>query len=235
MRLASKLAVATVGAVVMYIPTFGLPDLFGACLSTVGVASAAPSPTCAGDLRECLRLSAKEGLYGVRYVTADDVSRCMEAFNACTQGTLRGTPNPPKSTSASGGQSTIVPQRFKISYPNQPDYVQDCQVSGTNVSCTYSWDSQMPYGTFTGKGEVSGVLSGSTITGTQNHRQVAHSSECDLEAQVSGPVSYAFRADGTLTMRVGPLQQQFGPCGNAPAGSSTVPVSEGTATWSAIG
>jgi hypothetical protein len=43
--------------------------------------AAAPSLTCGGDLRECLRLSAKTEIYGARYVTAEDVARCVEAFN----------------------------------------------------------------------------------------------------------------------------------------------------------
>ena len=57
-RLLPKLALATVAAIAMYASTLGLPVL-GSCLGKAGVADAAPSPTCGGDLRECLRLSAK--------------------------------------------------------------------------------------------------------------------------------------------------------------------------------
>ncbi len=104
----SKLAVVTVAAVGLYIPTIGLPVPLGSCLRTVGVAAAAPSQTCGGDERECLRRSAKTGLYGVRYVTPEDVAKCVEAFNACIHGTLNGggNPVPPTSTSPTGGNKT---------------------------------------------------------------------------------------------------------------------------------
>ena len=114
----SKLALTTVAAVGLYIPTIGLPVTPGSCLRTVGVASAAPSPTCGGDERECLRRSAKTGLYGVRYVTPEDVAKCVEAFNACIHGTLNGggNPVPPTSTSPGGRNRTTLPQHFGINY-----------------------------------------------------------------------------------------------------------------------
>ena len=119
-RLARKLALATVAAVGLYLAALALP-ISSLCLSTGGMASAAPSPTCGGDLRECLRLSAQTGIYGARYVTAADVARCMEAFNSCIHGGVSaGNPNPPTSTSTgSGGSGKGLPQHFGITFRNR--------------------------------------------------------------------------------------------------------------------
>lgn len=93
---------------------------FGLHAATLGLpasvscfhAGAAPSRTCGGDLRECLRLSAKTGLYGACYVTAEDVATCMEAFNACIHGTSGGgvnPPGPPGGTPPGGGTVSSSP------------------------------------------------------------------------------------------------------------------------------
>ena len=130
-RLVPKLALATAAAVGLYASAGGLlPGPFGNCLRSTGVATAAPSPTCANDLRECLRVSARTGLYGVRYVTAEDVARCVEAFDACIHGTIQGNPHPPASTSSpGGGNKTGMPQRFKIT---QDAFTLDCAVDDDN-------------------------------------------------------------------------------------------------------
>jgi hypothetical protein len=76
----SKFALAAVAAVGLYVPTLGLP-LPDSCMHTIGVAGAAPAPSrsCGGDLRECLRQSAdlRQTTFGGRYVTAEDVARCV--------------------------------------------------------------------------------------------------------------------------------------------------------------
>ncbi len=77
-------------------PLLGLP-IPSSCTRTVGT-----SPMCA----ECVRQSAQTGLYGARYVTAEDVARCMEAFNACAHGTLQGNPNPTATSAAPGDGKT---------------------------------------------------------------------------------------------------------------------------------
>ncbi|POX74484.1 hypothetical protein, partial [Mycobacterium kansasii] len=78
----TRLALATVAAMGLYVATLGIP-MASRC---DGVAGAAPSRSCSSDLRECLRLSAKTGIYGARYVTADDVAKCVDAFNECIHG-----------------------------------------------------------------------------------------------------------------------------------------------------
>jgi hypothetical protein len=233
-RLAPKLAPATVAAVAMYLCTLGLPML----VSCTGVAGAAPSPTCASDLRECLRLSAKEGLYGARYVTADDVARCVEAFNSCIHGTANGNPNPPTSTSTGGGSSRKgLPQHFGISYDG--NLVGDCRVSGDAVNC----DALNPYAPVGNQDSwtsaVTGTLSGLTMTGTKTIRVEGHypgEPGCFYTEEASGPATYVFDSNGTVLMREGPIQWQKTNHGSCSGGESqTSPATEGTATWSAIG
>lgn len=135
-RWVPELAPTTARSVGLYAPTLGLP-LSGSCLRTGDAASAATSPTCTSDMRDCLRISAREGLCGVRYVTADDVARCMEVFSACTHGGASegGNQLPRTTTSARGGGREGLPQRFHIS-SSSSEYVSDCRVSGDAVNCT---------------------------------------------------------------------------------------------------
>ncbi len=106
----SKLALGTVAALGLYLTSLGLPAS-DSCTWTAGVAGAAPTPSrsCGGDLRECLRQSAdmRQTTFGGRYVTAEDVARCMEIFNACIHGGagIGGNPVPPGSDPPPGGNS----------------------------------------------------------------------------------------------------------------------------------
>ena len=229
--LVGKLAVATVAAMGLYSATLGSP-MPGPC---DGVAGAAPSPTCSGDLRECLRLSAKTGIYGARYVEADDVARCVEAFNSCIHGgaSAGGNPVPPTSTAA-GGTRTSLPSQFGIraqfgSY--------DCTRSGDALNCAVTGEN-LPPGedslTFT----VSGTLSGLTMSGTAIGHQTGHAPanpSCRYSQDFSGPVSYVFNLDGTVAMREGPFQINSTGSGSCSSTSSFASdVSNETATWSAI-
>lgn len=231
-NLAPKLALTSVAAIALYIPTLGLL-LPGSCERTASVASAAPSPTCASDLRECLRLSAKQGLYGVRYVTADDVSRCMEAFNACTHGTLRagGNPNPSASTSTGGDADSGLPQRFgiKTSYGSS-----DCTVSGSSITCTETL-TPLPSGIDSLTRVVHGTLAGRTVTGTATTHQKGHyENGCLFDETYTDPVTYVLAPGGdvTMTFGVGQRQSTFS-CAEPTTG--TTPAGEATGTWSAIG
>ena len=232
-RLMPKLALATVAAVAMYVATLGLPML-GSCN---GVAGAAPSPTCGGDLRECLRLSAKTGIYGSRYVTADDVAKCVEAFNACTHGGASGggNSNPPPSTPAGGNTRKGLPAHLGIKVNGNGDASYDCRVSGESVSCTATLLA--PFGsvdsyveTFTGK------LSGLTATGTFTGHQTGHAPvdpSCHFEQDFSGPATYAFNLDGSVVIRQGPAQAQGTYSCGEPT-SSTVDAWESTGAWTAM-
>lgn len=234
--LVPKLALATVAAVGLYIPTLGLP-LPSSCLRTIGVAGAAPSPSCGGDLRECLRASADmhPTTFGVRYVTADDVARCMEAFRSCISGGASGGgQSPPTPTAAEGGNRKGLPQRFTIT--TSAGFMHDCRVSGDTVSCEISYQQPVEHGMTTYRGTVSGRLSGSTMTGRWETQSRSDGAEgCVSEGKESGPATYVFNPDGTVAMRVGPQQADFvytGSCSDAPPYSSTLPVWEETGTWS---
>lgn len=228
-NLGSTLALASVAAVGLYISTFGLLGPLGACERIAATASAAPSPTCADDLRECLRLSAKTGIYGARYVTADDVSRCVEAFNACIHGSS-GSPSPPPSTSAAGGSGSGLPQHFAI----RDDYgfVSDCRVTGDAVTCTQSWLTPTDW-VDSFSGTVTGTLSGLTLTGTQALHQSGQRDGCSISETYSGPITYDFSLDGSVKLAAGPAQRQSTFSCSDPT-SGTTNGGESAGRWSPI-
>ena len=229
-RLRTDLAVATVAAVAMYIPALGLP-LLGSCLSTGSVVVAAPSPTCASDLRECLRQSARTGIYGARYVTAEDVAKCVEAFNACIHGSGQVNPNPPTSTStAGGGNKNGLPTHFAI----RDDYgfVSDCRVNGEAVACTQSWETP-PDWVESFSGTVTGTLSGLTVTGTQKLHQSGQIEGCSIDETYSGPITFVFNLDGSVKATAGPAQRQSTfSCADPTSGTTNGGESDGT--WSPV-
>lgn len=236
--LLAKLALTTVAAVGLYVPTMGLPLPLNSCLRTAGVANAAPSPTCASDLRECLRQSADmhPATFGVRYVTADDVAKCTEAFNACLHGSSGGSANPPPSTSTGGTGRKGLPSHLGITYDGA--LISDCRVSGEAVTCKVI-NPNAPVGNQDSwTSEVTGTLSGLTMTGTETIHVEGHydgQPGCLYTEKASGPVTYAFNSDGTVSMRGGPMQWQhtdYGNCSNSY--SQTSPENEVTAEWSAI-
>ncbi len=103
------------------------------------------------------------GLYGARYVTADDVAKCVEAFNACIHGGTSGGGNPvePTSTPAVGRQADDLPKRFSIKYePEAFAVVSDCHVSGQLSRAARARTS--PLGLPEWAQTVTGTLSGLT-------------------------------------------------------------------------
>ncbi|WP_310767798.1 hypothetical protein [Mycobacterium sp. Z3061] len=269
-RLIPKLALGTVAALGFYLPTFGLP-IPGSCLHPIGIAGATPSASCGGDLRECLRMSAdmRQTTFGGRFVTAEDVARCTEIFNACIHGgasrggtqvpppdsrspqggstststpkgtpgtTGGGTPVPPTSTSKSGGGNQALPKHFGIMYDGT--VAMDCVKTGDEVTCTDA-PTPLPPTMDSRTGQVNGQLSGSTLTGTRKIRTQAHYTTAPGCVEVgvgSGPVTYVFRFDGTVSMSEGPMSWQTTRSGDCSGSDSrTNPATEGTATWSPLG
>ncbi len=237
-KLFSPLVVGAVAALCLYVSGFGLFGPLGACVRTAPTASAAPSPTCGGDLRECLRLSAKTGIYGARYVTADDVARCVEAFNSCINGGASpGNPNAPTSTAAGGGGSRKgLPQHLGIT--NNGTLFMDCRVNGDAVTCKTVNSNEPVQGFDSWVGGMTGSLSGMTVTGTGTihiEGYVPGEPSCRFTQQGTQPVTYVFNSDGTVSGNEGPLQwlKTFhGSCSGEE--SNTIPQREWTATWSAI-
>ena len=238
-RLAPKTVLAALAAVGLFLP-FSAP-LPGSCMRTIGVAGAAPSPSCGGDLRECLRLSADmhQTTFGGRYVTADDVARCMEAFRACSSGgASRGGNEPTSSRPVTEGSGEALPQRVRIRFDTT---AIDCSINGDMVSCKQTREEPLANGGhYSLAGQISGVVSGLTITGTFSGHSTSggHSSGCVSEQDHSGPVRYDFSPDGSVAMRLGPNKVDTvfaGTCSNSPPMSETGPVWEGTGKWSPTG
>lgn len=239
MRLRSKAALVSVSALALCVPAFVSPHP-DSCAWTAGLAGAAPtpSPSCGGDLRECLRAAADmhPTTFGVRYVTAEDVARCMEIFDACIHGGASSGRDPALSTPTSTGDDRAgLPQRFRISFDTT---TIDCRVNGDDASCTQTREESLPSGGhYSLSGEITGTVSGMTLTGSFKDHSTSsgHSSGCVSEQDHSGPVRYEFRRDGSVAMRWGPAHVDTvftGACSNAPPTSESYPVWEGTGTWS---
>lgn len=228
-----KLSVATTAAVGLCIPTLSLP-VPGLCVRTGAVAVAAPSPTCGSDLRECLRQSAdtRQTTFGGRYVTAEDVARCMEAFNACAHGTAGSGSNPPGSTRAGSGTGKGLPAHLGIRMTGNGDASWDCRVSGDSLSC--KGKLLAPFGSVDSYQETfTGALAGLTATGTFKGHQTGHAPadpSCHFEQDLSGPATYVFGHDGSVTIRQGPAQAQGTYNCGGPT-STTVDAWELQGTW----
>lgn len=201
------------------------------CLSPTGVASGAPSPTCGSDLRECLRLSAKEGLYGVRYVLPEDVATCVEAFNACIHGTVGAggnpTSSPPRSTPSAAGGRTGLPDHFGV----RTEYsVIDCRANGDSVSCTETLnkpEEDVVSITYTG------TLSGMTLTGVRKVHLSGHYNDgCAFDEIQTDPIDYRFEPGGQVTVIAAPGHWERTSCTGTT--SSDTPGGQSTGTWSAI-
>ena len=170
-----------------------------------------------------------------RYVTAEDVARCMEIFNACVHGgaSAGGNPVPPMSTQA-GGNRKGLPSRFGI---KTQFGTYDCTRSGDALTCTMTGQN-LPPGEDSLTLTVTGTLSGLTMTGTATGHQTGHAPanpSCRYEQDLSGPANYVFSPDGTVAMREGPFQINATSSGSCAGSSSfTSEVSNQTATWSAI-
>jgi hypothetical protein len=264
-KLVPTLAAATAGAVGLYMHAMGAFEPLDGCLPTGAVASAAPSPTCASDLRECLRQSAdlRQTTFGGRYVTAEDVARCMEVFNACIHGGASGGGNqaPPSNSAGGGGASTSTPNNVSTSGPSpqgsdSPDtsssasaggggggelptrfkinsdlVTQDCLTSGDNVTCKLSWNP-LPDGFDSWTAEFTGLRTGLTVKGTLSGTQTEHAiatPSCRSVETFSGPATYTFSMDGTVTISEGPFQRQTTGCPST--FSRTTPGAELTAKW----
>lgn len=230
-----KIVLATVAGVGMFLP-FGAP-LPGLCLRTIGVADAAPppSPSCAGDLRECLRLSADlhQTTFGGRYVTADDVARCVEAFQACVSGSGshdHSSSTPPPSPSG-GPESRGLPQRFNVTIQG---IVSECRVDGDTVNCAGDWVT----GSDSYTSRLTGTLDGLTLSAEQSVRRSGSAPDdpaCLVEETYSGPITFVFDPSGNAEFTAGPNQRQSTFSGSCTGSNSgTTAVMAGTARWSAI-
>lgn len=234
-NLIPKTALAALAAVGLLLP-FGTP-LPGSCLRTIGVARAAPppSPSCGGDLRECLRAKADMHPgwnFGVRYVTAEDVADCMDAFRSCTSGgaSRGGNASSPKSSAAPGSTIKSLPERFSITVSSS----LDCQANGNAVTCT--GNPGHPQATVQ-VDKLTGTLSGLTLTGSRTrHMEIPddRGPSCPIIVDHSAPVTIIFNLNGTAVVRDGPTKVSVASGCGEPA-VNTVPAEEYTQKWSPTG
>lgn len=146
------------------------------------------------------------------------------------------TTNRPTATSSAGGEATTLSpmKHFRIGDDYGP--LHDCRVTGTSVTCTLTWAE--PYSVESYTGTVIGTFSGTTLTGTSTTHQRFHDEvdpRCIFDQDTSGPVTYEFSLDGTVTMRGGPSDVQAtrsGSCSGTESGTTSQ--WESFAKWSAI-
>jgi hypothetical protein len=172
-----------------------------------------------------------------RWVTAEDVARCMEAFRSCINGGASRGGNPvPPTTTARRDSSTGLPQHFGI---KAADVVYDCTRSGEAITCTGTRNLSEGWDSITE--EVTGTLSGLTMTGSLKRHGTGHAPAmpgCRSEHDSTGPVTYVFNLDGTVTMRAEPHQWNttWSGCGADDGPRSGVTDAwEATASWSSVG
>lgn len=221
-QLVPKLALGTVAGVGLYLATLGLP---------LPTSCAEPSPSCGGDLRECLRQSAdmRQTTFGGRYVTAEDVSRCVEAFEACIHGGARagGNANPPVSTTRRSGGEGMLPQHFAIDGQYE---AYDCLVATRAVTCTVSAHSSTASAD-SWTATVAGTVSGLNLSGTMTIDQRVEANGCVMEDHGTGPFQAVFDAGGSVALREGPFRWQRKPVSCANSDPWTQPGYDATATW----
>lgn len=186
-------------------------------------------------LRRKLLLAAAAG------ATAWQIAACATGSHQSGQPTpARPGPTAPMSTStsAAGGEATL-PEHFEIQYG---DLVSDCHVNANSVTCNETLKNLKPTESYTAT--MTGKLSGMTVTGYARSYATnpdPQSPECTGTAEMSGPISYIFRPNGTLSARWGPYQRIFTnscltsqPPPNSGEDPNREPISEWTATWSPI-
>lgn len=91
-------------------------------------------------------------------------------------------------------------------------------------------------GTMTESEEITGTLSGLTMTGSHTKRvEQSGSDGCNFVTSISGPATLVFSPDGTVVIRKGPSQMEVSynsKCGNSY--TTTIPEEEASFPWSAI-
>ncbi len=240
-KISLRLAAVSAAALALYVPAFGVIGSPRTCRSTAATATAAPSPTCGSDLRECLRMSAdmRQTTFGGRFVTAEDVARCTEIFNGCIHGGAGagGTPIPSTTSTGGGGGRRGLPQHFGMNY--QGALIGDCRINGDAVTCKSLNPNGLAEGQDSWTGTITGTLSGMTMTGQQTFRIEGHYSGepgCSYTEEGSGTITLVFDSSGTVSIRSGPLPWHKTNHGSCSGGSSeTIPPNEVTASWSALG
>ncbi|MGV7987688.1 hypothetical protein PJP10_25080 [Mycobacterium kansasii] len=91
----------------------------------------------------------------------------------------------------------------------------DCRVNGNSMRCAVTHQ----LGTMTESEEITGTLSGLTMTDTHTKRVEQFGSDgCNFVTSISDPAMLVFSPDGTVVIRKGPSQMEVtynSKCGNS--------------------
>ncbi len=127
---------------------------------------------------------------------------------------------------------SLLPRHFRIESEGSS---QDCHVETDRVRCSVLLDP-LPDNYDAWTGEVTGTLSGLTLTGSSVTTENFHQRDdpnCRTEQRRSGPVTYDFDLDGTVLMSEGLMRyetQGSGSCPDSSAGQQWG--GQGSGIWS---
>lgn len=168
---------------------------------------------------------------------------------ACTSGNRRAVPPGPSESNSTRFMSTApastegsrasLPGHFEI---QNGDLVSDCRISADSVTCNETLKNAKPTQSYAGT--MTGKVAGMTVTGSARSYATypdPQSPECTGTTEMSGPITFTFSPDGTLSARWGPYQRRFTnscltsqPEPNSGEDPNREPISEWTATWSPL-
>ena len=155
----------------------------------------------------------------------------VPAVTACAVSASQTTPTPTP-TSAEKSGNPLLPRHFRITSEGS---TQDCLIEGDRVRCSLLLDP-LPDNYDAWTGEVTGTLSGLTLTGTSTTTENFHQRDdpnCRTEQHRSGPVTYDFDRDGTVVMGEGLMRYETWSSGSCPGTSAEQQWGgQGTGVWS---
>ncbi|MDP7705731.1 hypothetical protein [Mycobacterium sp. TY815] len=167
----------------------------------------------------------------------------------CTSGNRPAAPSTPSTSdsthsisiasSSTDGSPASLPAHLEI---RNGDLVSDCRINANLLTCNETLKNLKPTQSYTGT--MTGKVSGFTANGSARSYATnpdPQSPECTSTTEMSGPITYVFRPDGTLSARWGPYQRKFTnscltaqPEPNPGEDPTREPISEWTATWAPI-
>lgn len=142
----------------------------------------------------------------------------------------------PSSSASGSGMDSALPKHFRI---ESVGFIHDCRTDGDKVSCT-TQSVPMPDNHESWTEEMTGTLSGLTLTGTSTTQEIFHQRDdpkCRTVQRRSGPVTYEFSPDGTVVMSEGRMHYDTKDTGDCPGSGSYTGEQwggQGTGTWSRV-
>jgi hypothetical protein len=190
----------------------------------------APPPTAACEQQRltCQKTWAQNNSSGVPVTPPDKTKLCWDGYNACV---AAGNAKPDEGRTTA---SLPAMKRFEMRSDN---YVEECRVDGTEVSCKVRMERLSPPLTHFER-TMTGQLSGAVIVGALSWRvDYRYPSGCSSHEDVGGPVTLTLRPNGEASAQPGLLQMRTTIGGPAACGQSTtqtLPGTQATMSWRAI-